>query len=143
MLKITLNTKYVNIKKEELELIENIIEDLEMHHHDLNAITIDKPKVQFALSTELDRLNKKGKLSNHVVENITYDINIVEERLMSKNEYVVKTEVILSKIDTVCANSREEALEKVKTSEETKRYLSDLVKSNNFEFVDYKVIEKL
>lgn len=131
---VEFDTEETNITNEEKINLSVSLSHLEMRELPLSLK--DKPRTRQMINDEIDRLNKAGYLSNTLAQNITYTFKGQEFN------YVVETRTTLSKIDTISATSEKEALEKIERLEDTKLYLSDLKKSNDFSGVKFIVINQ-
>lgn len=140
MIKINLNkisiefdTEDTGITEEEKLTLMHRISNIEDRQKDLSLK--DKPRVRQILNDEIDTLNKSGDLSDTVAQNITYTFaeNITD--------YIVEARITLTKINTISASSEDEALGSMRSLVRTKHYIDDLIESNDFEDVEFAILE--
>ena len=93
MLNIQLHMNDLNITDHELDLINSYIDDIQEAHETMGFARNDKLKVQYELSRILDELNKNGDISDEVVQNLTYTIEITPEEPFTEDEKAILYEI--------------------------------------------------
>lgn len=122
----------VKFTEEEIINISKALTGLDRDVSQLN--TSDMPRVRELINDSLDRLNKAGKLTDEMVANNTYSIEPIEK------VYMVESNITLSRVDSVSASSKEEAVKIVKNLRSGDSFTDEITKLGDVHNIQYEVI---